>query len=212
MTNQAVVIGYSGHAYVVVDVLMAMGYRVNGYYDREQKEHNPYGLRYLGKETVPTMSEQLTHTAYFVSIGDNHLRKKMYESLAKLAGRSVNAVHPQSVVSPMAELAEEAGILVAPNAVANACSHIGKGTICNTSSVIEHDCRVGEFCHIAPGATLCGNVQVGSLSFVGANAVVKQGVKIGANVTIGAGAVILKDVPDNTVVVGSPERMRWQKR
>jgi acetyltransferase-like isoleucine patch superfamily enzyme len=55
-------------------------------------------------------------------------------------------------------------------------------------------------------------VQVGNLSFIGANAVVKQGVKIGVNVTIGAGAVILKDVPDNTVVVGSPERMRWQKR
>jgi sugar O-acyltransferase (sialic acid O-acetyltransferase NeuD family) len=212
MINQAVVIGYSGHAYVVIDVLTAMGYQVNGYYEREEKKHNPYGLQYLGKETVPNIHEQLTHTAYFVSIGDNHLRKNIYEGLAGLTGKAVNAIHPQSIISPMATLAQEAGILVAPNAVANACSHIGKGTICNTSSVIEHDCNVGEFCHIAPGATLCGNVQVGNLSFIGANAVVKQGVKIGVNVTIGAGAVILKDVPDNTVVVGSPERMRWQKR
>lgn len=210
--NQAVVIGYSGHAYVVIDVLMAMGYTMAGYYEREEKTRNPYKLQYLGKEAVYNIDEQLKHLAYFVCIGDNHLRKNIYEKLEGSQGHTINAIHPQSIISPTAQLAENTGILIAPNAVLNACSSIGKGTICNTSSVIEHDCDVGEFCHIAPGATLCGNVQVGNLSFVGANAVVKQGVNIGVNVTIGAGAVILKDVPDNTVVVGSPERMHWQKR
>jgi acetyltransferase-like isoleucine patch superfamily enzyme len=36
---------------------------------------------------------------------------------------------------------------------------------------------------------------------------VKQGVSVGANVIIGAGAVVLKDVPDNSVLVGNPAKL-----
>lgn len=36
------------------------------------------------------------------------------------------------------------------------------------------------------------------------NAVVAGGIKIGNNVDIGAGAVVMKDVPDNTMVIGNP--------
>jgi acetyltransferase-like isoleucine patch superfamily enzyme len=55
---------------------------------------------------------------------------------------------------------------------------------------------------------LCGNVKVGNTSFVGANAVIRQGVTIGNNVMIGAGAVVLKDVPDNTTVMGVPAQTK----
>lgn len=36
------------------------------------------------------------------------------------------------------------------------------------------------------------------------NAVVAGGITVGNNVDIGAGAVVMKDVPDNTVVIGNP--------
>jgi len=42
---------------------------------------------------------------------------------------------------------------------------------------------------------------------VGANVVIIGPINIGNNVTIGAGAVVVKDVPDNTVVVGNPARV-----
>ncbi|MNE88595.1 putative acetyltransferase EpsM [compost metagenome] len=89
----------------------------------------------------------------------------------------------------------------------NPFTEIGKGVIINSGAVIEHECKVEDFCHIAPGATLLGNVQVGAYSFVGGNAVVKQGVKIGSNVIVGAGAVVLNDIPDNSVVAGNPAKL-----
>ncbi|EAY31982.1 acetyltransferase [Microscilla marina] len=205
--NQAVVIGYSGHAYVVIDILTSMGYTVTGYYDREEKARNPYLLKYQGKETAPSIGKQLKKLAYFISIGDNYARKKVYELLVGSTAQPVNAIHPQSIVSHAAYIASQTGVMVAPNVVINACCYVGVGSICNTSSTLEHECHIGDFCHIAPGATLCGNVQVGDMSFIGANAVVKQGICIGKNVIIGAGAVVIKDVSDNTVVVGNPQRI-----
>ena len=73
--------------------------------------------------------------------------------------------------------------------------------------MIEHECIIGDFSHIAPGAVLCGSVSIGKGSFIGANSVIKQGIKIGNNVTIGAGSVVINDILDNTKVVGNPSKI-----
>ena len=91
-----------------------------------------------------------------------------------------------------------------PSAVINACATIGDAVICNTACIIEHECRIANFVHIAPGAVLAGNVKIGEGTFVGANAVIKQGITIGKNVTIGAGAVVTKNIGDGLTYYGNP--------
>ena len=103
------------------------------------------------------------------------------------------------------------GVMVAANATLNPLVELGTGVICNTSSSIDHECKIGDFTHIAPGAVLCGNVLVGKGTFVGANSVVRQGIKIGNNVTIGAGTVVVKDIPDGATVVGNPAKSLIKK-
>jgi acetyltransferase-like isoleucine patch superfamily enzyme len=48
---------------------------------------------------------------------------------------------------------------------------------------------------------------VGRKTFVGAGAIIRQGITIGENVMVGAGAVVIRDIPDNTTVVGNPQRV-----
>ena len=48
---------------------------------------------------------------------------------------------------------------------------------------------------------------IGDNVTIGCHACIIGGVRIGNNVTIGAGAVIVKDVPDNAIVVGNPQRI-----
>lgn len=76
-------------------------------------------------------------------------------------------------------------------------------SIINTGAIVEHDCMVGAFTHIAVGSVLCGGVSVGSRTLVGANAVVIQERRIGNHCIVGAGSVVRKDMEDNRMMLGN---------
>jgi UDP-N-acetylbacillosamine N-acetyltransferase len=206
MNKPVAIIGYSGHAHTGVDLLMASGYTVEAYCDNEEKKHNPFNLKYLGSEKNSTVQKKLEQYDYFIGVGNNNLlRRKIYEILFTILGQPVNAIHPSAVISPSVKM--KYGHFIAANVSINALTELGMTAVCNTGSVIEHGCIVGDFTFIAPGAVLCGDVTIGENTFVGANSVIKQGVVVGKNVTIGAGSVILQNVPDNVMIVGNPGRI-----
>jgi sugar O-acyltransferase (sialic acid O-acetyltransferase NeuD family) len=206
MKKPIAIIGYSGHAHTGIDILIASGYAVEAYCDNEPKESNPFNLLYLGTENDPVVREKLQYYDYFIGIGNNNpLRRKIYEAVSPLLGEPVNAIHPSAVISPSVKLSH--GHFISANVSINALCELGMTAVCNTGSVIEHGCIIGDFTFIAPGAVLCGDVTIGENTFVGANSVIKQGVKVGKNVIIGAGSVIIKDIPDGLKVVGNPARI-----
>jgi len=200
-----IVIGYSGHAFVACGILKAAGQPITGYCDKEEKTYNPFGLKYYGSELSDEALAAMKEHDAFIAIGTNSIRNNIYEELSMKGIVFFNATHPSAVVDTSAMIAE-GGVMIAANVSINPLVKIGTGVICNTSCVIEHECVVGDFAHIGPGAVLCGNVKVGKQSFVGANAVIRQGITIGDNATIGAGSVVVKNVPDNVTVVGVPAK------
>lgn len=196
------IVGYSGHSFVVIDILLSAGRLVTAYCDQEAKQLNPYHLEYLGKESE--VIHRLKDFDFFACVGHNGIREKIHTQLSQFLGNPINAIHPSAIISASVKMGD--GVMIAANATLNPLVEIGQGVICNTSSSIDHECIIGDFSHVAPGAVLCGNVTVGKKTFIGANSVVKQGIKIGDNVTIGAGSVVLKDIPDNYTVIGNPAK------
>jgi sugar O-acyltransferase (sialic acid O-acetyltransferase NeuD family) len=205
MSREAVIIGYSGHAYVLVDILLANGYYEIAYCEKMEMNYNPYNLTYLGVEYDEKVKANLIGKHIFLGIGENQLRSKVYNFLS---GEMYLPIikDPSSSISSTVTIGD--GTIIMPGSVINALSTIGLGVICNSSSVIEHNCIIGNFVHIAPGAVIAGNVTVGDQTFIGANSVIRQGIKIGANVIIGAGAVVVADVPDNSIVFGNPAKIK----
>ena len=206
MSSKIILVGYSGHAFVIADCIYRSGFEILGYCDNEEKINNPFDFKFLGKETDGKVSSFFKNHFLFLSIGDNRIREKIYLFLKeKNQTQFCNVIDPSAIVSSMTRIGE--AIFIAPNVSINALGSIGNGVICNTGAIIEHECKINDFAHIAPGATLAGNVTIGKRTFIGANAVVKQGVIIGNDVTVGAGSVIIKDIPDGQTVVGNPQRL-----
>ena len=74
------------------------------------------------------------------------------------------------------------------------------------SSSIDHDCELGDYVSLAPGAHTAGSVRIGRASALGVGVSVIHQVTIGAGTVVGAGAVVLADLPDLVVAHGVPAR------
>jgi sugar O-acyltransferase (sialic acid O-acetyltransferase NeuD family) len=200
-----ILIGYSGHAFVVYGIVNAIGKKITGYCDTEQKQYNPFNLTFIGKEDSGNAADAFKKDDFFIAIGNNKIRESIQFKMSEKGFSPINAIHPSATIDPSA-IIHESGVMIAAKATINPLAKISIGVICNTGCIIEHECIVGAFSHIGPGAVLCGNVTIGNRSFVGAGAVIRQSVTVGSNVIIGAGAVVLKDVPNDTTVIGVPAK------
>lgn len=118
-----------------------------------------------------------------IAIGDNRVRRELFE---QLGGDTI--IHWSAIVSPTAEIGKGAQIMA--GAVIQAYAKIGMNTIVNTKASVDHDCIIGDHCHIAPGAVLCGSVVLGDGCFIGAGSVIVQGVKLNAGTFIPAGSLV----------------------
>ena len=68
--------------------------------------------------------------------------------------------------------------------------------------ILAHDASTKNYL----GYTKIGCVTIGSNVFIGAESVILPNVSIGNNVIIGANSTVTHDIPDGTVVCGSPAR------
>ena len=204
MNKKLMLLGYSGHAYTVIEAAFSNKIEVLGYFEKEEKPQNPFNISFLKSESEFNFNQLENHTFVFPSVGENEIRKKMVEFIITNQLNEIVLVHSSAFIGHQTFIGNST--LVAPNVCVNSLSKIGKGCILNTNCVVEHECIVNDFVHIGPGAVLAGNVTIGELTLVGANATVKQGVNIGKNCIIGAGSVVLNDIPDNTIYVGNPAK------
>lgn len=193
-----ILIGASGHAKVIIDILEKNDETVDFLLDANPdiKELAGYNV-VTDRNHVDSVEEE-----YIISIGSNAIRKKIAEQRKLTYGW---AIHPSAVLADDVSIGQ--GTVIMAGAIVNSSTDIGNHAIINTSASVDHDCKIGDYVHISPNATLCGTIEVGEGTHIGAGATIIPNIKIGKWVTIGAGAVIIKDVPDFAVVVGNPARV-----
>jgi acetyltransferase EpsM len=204
-----ILIGGGEHAAVAADAAASRPelWRVIGYSDLAETPR----MQRLGLSWYPDDAQALpAGAARILALGGSavsSLRRELARRHAAPPGVVwATVVHASARIAPSAVLGP--GTLVCAGAIVNPGAEIGAHVIVNTGAIVEHDCRLGDFVHVAPGAVLGGGVTVGEGTFLGLGCRVRDHLQIGSQVTVGMGAVVLGSVPDGTAVMGIPARPR----
>ena len=83
---------------------------------------------------------------------------------------------------------------------------IGSNTFIDNQVHIAHNVRLGKNCIITAQVGFAGSSILGNKVSIGGQAGISGHLKIGNNVQIGGGSGVIKNIPDNTRVMGYPAR------
>jgi sugar O-acyltransferase (sialic acid O-acetyltransferase NeuD family) len=204
--KKLIIVGGGGHAKVVIDAAISMNtFAIAGVVDTKiASDEKILGIPVLGNDTVLEKREMWRH-ALAMGVGmqkAGNQREKLFQRLKGLDYQFPVIRHARSHIAQGVKLSE--GCQVMAGAIIQTDANVGCGVIVNSNAVVEHDCQLEAYVHIAPGAVLGGNVSVGQGSLVGLGACILPGIHIGQQATIGAGTVVCKNVADGMTVRGIP--------
>jgi UDP-perosamine 4-acetyltransferase len=191
------IFGAGGHARVIASLLGDVTARF--------VVQNPASPVELAEADVLSKIESYRDARFYIGIGDNGIRTRIFDALARAGIVLSNCIAPTAFIAPGARLG--AGVTVCPGAAVMAGAVVGDNVIVNTLSSVDHDCRIGEHSQITAGVTLGGGVTMGKSCFVGLKAAILPGVTIGNGVVVMAGSLVTAEQPDNVMVGGTPARV-----
>jgi len=202
MSKPCVIIGGGGHASVLCDVLLDQGREVRAFVG--SCEHLARDI-FSGIPQIPNDEEafqlDVNEVVLINGIGvlpNSPLRETIANKYKEKGFVFDRVIATSAYVSPFAKLSS--GVQVLHGAIVQVGAVINEDTIINTNTSIDHDCVVGKYNHIAPGAVLCGEVKTKDSVFIGANSIIAQGVSICEFTIVGAGAIVTKSIDKRAIV------------
>jgi len=202
--SRLIIIGAGGHGRVTADCAQAINYYQDIVFLDDGFPSRKNNAQWPIIDTASNWNKYIGEGDFFVSFGDNKLRKSFLNQLIDAKEKIPTLIHPKSVVTKHSTIGY--GVIVLANAVINYASTIGNGCIINTAATIDHDCNIDDFVHISPGANIAGDVKVKTLSWLGIGCSIIECITIAPNTVIGAGAAVVSPTEPDSLYVGVPAR------
>lgn len=183
-------------------------------------ENDLEGMDYYGTPERFILIDEINNINDFISKNKEKIKSVKIENdrrnsaIPMLDLTGINArIEPGAIIREGVEIGDNAVIMM--GAVINIGANIGEGSMVDMNAVIGGRGQVGKNCHIGAGSVIAGVIEPPSATpviiednaMIGANAVVLEGVRVGKDAVVAAGSVVTEDVPEGTVVAGSPAKV-----
>ena len=74
-----ILIGYSGHGFVVADAALENQLNIIGYTERALISSNPFHLKHIGNESDSDFVGWSMEADFLIGVGDNYIREKIFK-------------------------------------------------------------------------------------------------------------------------------------
>ena len=129
-------------------------------------------------------------------------RIELRDSLQIPNERFFTFIHPLATICRSATIGN--GCVILSNCSINTNVKIGNFNTILSNVVIEHDTIIGNNNFITAHCCIGSGIRIGDFNFWGLNSSCKTNCKIGNNNLIGMSSNVLKNIYDNSVVIGNP--------
>jgi sugar O-acyltransferase (sialic acid O-acetyltransferase NeuD family) len=200
------ILGAGGHGRVLAEAARALNICPAGFLDDAPGRT---GDDVNGVKIVGPFSSLVTlpsNAVFALGVGDNRNRMHWAHELARLGRRALTLIHPAAIIASHTTIGE--GAYVGPLAVVHVNASIGRHSIVNTATVVDHQCHLGDFAHASANVIMGGASRAGDGSLLGVGSSLLPEVIVGAWTQVGAGSVVTRDLPDNVVAYGVPARVK----
>lgn len=205
------IFGTSGFAREVADICLAADYSEILLIEKEGEDRAQGPFPVVQEDDVDSL---YSHGYVFaVGVGQNKIRKAIYNKFSYL--KFPDLIHPSATFGwgQLQEILKHSGNIIAAGVRFTNNITMGDFGIYNLNSTVGHDCVIGDYVNIAPGANISGNVYLAEGCYIGTGAQILQGksidnkLAVGAYAVVGAGAVVVKEVPVSVTVKGVPAQI-----
>ena len=181
-------------------------YIILGYLDDDEQKigQELNGYKVLGNIDYLLELNKNHHACAVIAMQDGDIRKKIVEKFPGFDDWET-LVHPSVSISDTSSLGCGCVICASTNISVNTV--IGKHCLLNISVTMGHDCVIGDYVSIMSGSCVCGHVQVDDGAYLATNSTVVPGKIVGDHAKVGAGSVVIRNVKNNTTVMGVPAKV-----
>lgn len=216
--KKLVILGGSGIGMIAASIANELGYyNILGFLNDVLPVNTQVGkynkIPVIGtSRDIPKFLED-ENTEFFIAYVGMQNEKEVFEKIESFnipSSRFATLIHPTAII-PKGFCKIGNGVLMAPLTQLSPDTTIEDNCILLPNSFVGHDSTLRKFAHIATNSVVGANVTVGKACHIGSNATIREKITIGDFSLVGAGSVVLKDVDENTIVVGNPAKVLREK-
>lgn len=208
MTDKDIyIVGIGHNSAVTIELAELNGYRIIGliHYNNELTGKAQWGYPIVS-DTESFFKQDIGSINFALSMGNNTVRKAVFDTIKKEGGMLPLLIHPTASVSRFSVLSE--GVQIHANVTVQPDVIVKENSIISFGVGLSHNVTVGEHCYIA-----CHSL-IGAYTVVEQNVLVGMGTttvsgkveKIGHDTVVGAGSLVINTIAPKKVVYGRPAK------
>lgn len=139
---------------------------------------------------------------FICALGDVKYKKHYAEIILNKGGRFINLIHESAHVPQSVKMGQ--GCIFGISVSLSCDLSIGSFVTLLESTIVGHDCKIGDYSHLSVRCFLGGGAVLGESVVMHPGSMVLPHVSVGNCATIGALSVVTKKVKEGVTVYGNP--------